>query len=201
MTGSDEEAVTNQTIGSSDEGQVQAHLVAATMETEKSEVQALQVKWDQKCEFWEAERRQWEGEITKLTVERVRWEMKVRAADEIKASRDADHVAIQQKHQQSVKECEKLRLQLSDVLAQRDQWSMERKAMIEERALMATNVIKSNHSLKIAIEVGFSALNLALPDDLIRRVTCKQLMDASMCRKGQLNFAVLKYTIREVRLQ
>lgn len=70
--------------------------MAANMETEKSEVQGLQVKVDRKCEFWKAERRQWEGEITRLTVERVRWEMKLCAADEIKASWDADQAAIQQ---------------------------------------------------------------------------------------------------------
>lgn len=94
--GSDEEEVTNRTIGSNDEDHVQARLVAANMETEKSEVQGLQVKVDRKCEFWKAERRQWEGEITRLTVERVRWEMKLCAADEIKASWDADQAAIQQ---------------------------------------------------------------------------------------------------------
>lgn len=58
-----------------------------------------------------------------------------------------------------MKECEKLRLQLSEVLVQLDRWDVERKAMIEEHSAMATNMIKLNYSLTTAIEVGLSALD------------------------------------------
>ncbi|KAG1841179.1 hypothetical protein C8R48DRAFT_781489 [Suillus tomentosus] len=159
--GSDEEAVSNPNAGSDDEGQVPAHLqvVAPVMEAEKLEIQALRVELNRKSEFWEAERRQWEGEIARLAVERVRWEMKVRAADEIKVSWDADQVAIQQKYQQCMKECEKLRLQLSEVLIQRDQWSVARNAMVKERSAMASNMIKLNSSLKTALESHIQAVD------------------------------------------
>ncbi|KAG1765060.1 hypothetical protein EV702DRAFT_1051127 [Suillus placidus] len=156
--------------GGSDDDEAHHECVTVGMETEpeSKEVEALQlalslehqkisdmtIKSNQNSKLWEAERCQWEGEITRLTVERVRWETKVHAADEVKASSYANQAAVQQKYQQCTDECEKLRLQLNEVHNQRDQWSVERTAMIEACNAMATNTLIFHDNKQEAADVA-----------------------------------------------
>lgn len=98
-----------------------------------SELVDMRVKWNREREVWEAERRNLEEEIARLTTERDHFENNARPIDELRASRDADQTTFRRERELWENERKKLDLQVAEMLGERTGW-------LEERDRLATQI-------------------------------------------------------------